>query len=314
MFRAALLLTLILAQNQKFQVDGQIVSAARQQFRWIQIESVDRRFVDTGEIDPDGMFVLKNIPEGLYKLIIVASDRKREEQRTIEVRPAFADAHGRIAVKIELPDTAAAADKFKVGVNALGVSPKAVEELHRAYEARGDIEKARQHLQKAIDIAPNFDEALNNLGTIYYHDQNFTKAAELFARALQANPNSFPAQVNLGGALISSRDYERALTENLKAVDMRPGDSLAQSQLGQSFFYLKRYDEALIHLKAAKNIDPMSFTLPGFFIAEIYHARGEKESAVEEYQEFLKVHPGHPYTTLIQNRIRAVFTEKRQSK
>ena len=95
---------------------------------------------------------------------------------------------------------------------------------------------------------------------------------------------------------------------------MRPGDSLAQSQLGQSFFYLKRYDEALIHLKAAKNTDPMSFTLPGFFIAEIYQARGEKESAVEEYEEFLKIHPGHPYTTLIQNRIRAVFTEKRQSK
>lgn len=310
MFRAALLLTLILAQNQKFQVDGRIMSVARQQFRWIQIESIDRRFVDNGEIDPDGTFVFKNIPEGLYKLIIVAGDTKREEQRTIEVRPAFADAHGRVVVKIELPDTTAAADKFKVGVNALGVSPKAVEELHRAYEARGDIEKARQHLQKAIDIAPSFDEALNNLGTIYYHDQNFAKAAELFERALQANPNSFPAQVNLGGALISLRDYERALTENLKAVEMRPGDSLAQSQLGQSFFYLKRYDEALVHLRAAKYIDPMSFTLPGFFIAEIYQARGEKESAVEEYKEFLKVHPGHPYTTLIQNRIRAISRKR----
>jgi tetratricopeptide (TPR) repeat protein len=310
MFRAALLLTLILAQNQKFQVDGRIMSAARQQFRWIQIESIDRRFVDNGEIDSDGTFVFKNIPEGLYKLIIVASDRKREEQRTIEVRPAFADAHGRVTVKIELPATAAAADKFKVGVNALGVSPKAVDELHRAYEARGDIEKARQHLQKAIDIAPNFDEALNNLGTIYYHDQNFTKAAELFERAHQANPNSFPAQVNLGGALISLRDYERALAENLKAVDMRPGDSLAQSQLGQSFFYLKRYDEALSHLKTAKDIDPMSFTLPGFFIAETYQARGETERAVREYEEFLKVHPGHPYTALIQNRIRAISRKR----
>jgi tetratricopeptide (TPR) repeat protein len=306
MLTAGVLLTLILAQTQKFEIDGQITSASRRQFQWFQIESTDRRFVDNGEIDSQGRFVIKNLAEGLYKLTVLAVDRKREEQRTIEVRRAFADARRRVPVKIELPETSAAADKFKVGVNALGVSPKAIEELQRAYEARGDIERVRQHLQKAIEISPNFDDALNNLGTIYYHAQNFEKAAELFGRALQANPNSFPAQVNLGGALISLKNYDRALAENLKAVDMRPGDSLAQSQLGQSFFYLGRYDDALAHLKTAKSIDPMSFTLPGFFIAQIYQARGERKNAVEEYKEFLTVHPGHPYTTLIRNRIRAL--------
>jgi tetratricopeptide (TPR) repeat protein len=309
MFRAGLLLTLLLAQNAKFQIDGQIVSPTPQQFRWIQIESIDRRFVDDGEIDSDGKFLLKNIPEGMYKLLVITGDRRREQGRTIEVRPALADSRGRIPVKIELPDAPAATDKFKVGVNALGVSAKAIEELRHAYEARGDIEKARLHLQKAIDISPDFDEALNNLGTIYYHDQDFSKAALLFERALHANPNSFPAQVNLGGALISLRDYNRSLAENLKAVEMRPDDSLAQSQLGQSFFYLKRYDEALVHLNTAKRIDPMAFSLPGFFIAETYQARGEKERAEEEYKEFLTVHPAHPYTTLIQNRIHALETD-----
>src|SRR5262249_61988639 len=33
--------------------------------------------------------------------------------------------------------------------------------------------RTRRHLQKAIDIAPHFTEALNNLGTIYYHDKKF---------------------------------------------------------------------------------------------------------------------------------------------
>lgn len=209
-----------------------------------------------------------------------------------------------MSVKLELPNTSGERDRLKVGLGALGVSQKAIQELQRAYEARGDVEKVRQHLQKAIEISPNFDEALNNLGTIYYHDAQFGKAAELFQRARQANPNSFPAQVNLGGALISLGDYERSLTENLKAVDMRPADSLAQSQLGQSYFYLKRYDEALAHLQIAKRIDPMSFTLPGFFVAEIYQMLGEKEKAVEEYGEFMKVHPGHPYTAMIASRIR----------
>jgi tetratricopeptide (TPR) repeat protein len=300
MLYVVLLLALVSGQVQKFEVDGEIVSAAKQQFRWIQIESIDRRFVDDGEIDSDGRFVLKNIPEGLYKLIVIAKDR--DEQRTIEVRAAFADSRGRVAVKVELQDTAER-DRLKVGVGALGVSQKAIEELQRAHEARGDIEKARRHLQKAIEISPNFDEALNNLGTIYYHDAQFAKAADLFQRALHANPNSFPAQVNLGGALISSGDYGRSLTENLKAVDMRPADSLAQSQLGQSYFYLKHYDDALVHLEIAKRIDPMSFTLPGFFVAEIYQARGENQKAMDEYRGFLRVHRGHPYKAMIERRI-----------
>src|SRR6516164_6005168 len=98
MFKAGLLLTLALAQNQKFEVDGQLTSPSRRQFQWFQIESIDRRFVDNGEIDSQGRFVIRNLAEGLYKLTILAVDRKREEQRTIEVRRAFADARGRVPV------------------------------------------------------------------------------------------------------------------------------------------------------------------------------------------------------------------------
>src|SRR5262249_37153640 len=85
---------------------------------------------------------------------------------------------------------------------------------------------------------------------------------DLFQRALSANPNSFVAQVNLGGALVSLGDYERALVENFKALEMRAGDSLAEAQTGQALFHLNRYDEAMQHLQKAKQIDPMSFTLP----------------------------------------------------
>jgi len=305
MWRIGLLLAIVFQQPQRLQVMGEIAGSARHDLRSAQIESIDRRFVDFGEIDPDGKFTFKNVPEGLYKIIVVTSNG-REEQRSVEVRHQFADSRGRLAVKIDLPDTGVSRDKLKVGVHALGVSPKAVDELQRAYEAKGDIGKVRRHLEKAIEISPNFDEALNNLGTLYYHDKNYGKAAELFERAIQSNPNSFPAQVNLGGALISLGNYERALSENLKAVEMRPADSLAQCQTGQALFYLKRYDEALSHLEIAKKIDPMSFALPGFFVAEIYRIQGQKSRAVEEYREFLRIHPGHAYTGLIEARIRAL--------
>src|SRR5262249_5198242 len=122
----------------------------------------------------------------------------------------------------------------------------------------------------------------------------FETAANLFQRALNANPNSFVAQVNLGGALGSLRDYERALVENFKALEMRPGHSLAQAQTGQELFHPNRDDETMQHLQKAKQIDPMSFTLPGIFIAQIRQIQGDTEGAIVEYRDFLKVHPGHP--------------------
>jgi tetratricopeptide (TPR) repeat protein len=302
-FALSLSLTLLLAQSGVYQVQGEIVSASTQRMEWAQIESIDRHFVDYTTIDWNGTFEFKKVPAGLYK-VSVGKPGIREEQRTIEVRPIFADERGRIRVRIEVREEAVAKDKLKVGVASLGVSERAVEEMRRSYEAKGNVEKARQHLQKAIEISPEFDEALNNLGTYYYRDGRFDTAAALFQRALKANPNSFPAQVNFGGALISLGRYEEALAQNLKAIAMRPEDSLAQSQTGQALFHLMRYDEALVHLQKAKDIDPMSFTLPGLFIAQIRKAQGDRSSTIAEYQEFLRVHPGHPSSTFVENQLK----------
>jgi tetratricopeptide (TPR) repeat protein len=293
---------LLLTQPRQFQVTGEVISSARLQLDWAEIESIDRRFVDYTDIDINGKFVFKKVPEGLYKLL-VGGPGSREQQRTIEVRPAFADARGRVDFKIEWKDGLVAKDRLRVGGAGLAVSPKAVDELRRAYDARGDVEKARQHLQKAIEISPNFEEALNNLGTYYYRERRFDTAANLFQRALKVNPNSFSAQVNLGGALISLGDYPRSLDENLKALAMRPDDALAQAQTGQSFFYLMRYGEAMTHLEKAKELDPMSFTLPGIFIAQIHAIQGDAAGSIAEYREFLKIHPGHPSTAFVERKL-----------
>jgi tetratricopeptide (TPR) repeat protein len=298
-----LYLVLLLAPPPQFQVVGEVLSQEGTQWQWAEIESIDRRFVDYTDVDRDGKFVFKKVPEGLYKLMIGGAGHG-EQQRTIEVRPAFAGPRGRIDVKIDVKDRPAAKDNLKVGVAALAVSPKAIDELRRAYDARGDVEKARRHLQKAIEISPNFEEALNNLGTYYYRDGRFDTAANLFQRALKANPSSFSAQVNLGGALISLGDYARSLDEKLKAVAMRPDDALAQAQTGESLFYLKRYDEALTHLEKTKQLDPMSFTLPGIFIAQIRQIQGNAAAAIAEYREFLKVHPGSPSAPFAERQLR----------
>jgi tetratricopeptide (TPR) repeat protein len=290
-------------------------------YRPVQIESVDHKTVRQEDVNRRGNFSFK-VPEGQYK-ITITTESGHVVQRTIEVRQAFTDADDpyRITLKIELTDSGAPVELPKLQPKAkgsaapsedAGVSSKAAEELQRASDAKGNAKRAREHLEKALDIEPNYPEALDALGKINFQEKQFAKAVELYQKALTVNPDFYPARVDLGGVLLAMGDYERALPENSKAVEMRPDDSVAQSQLGQVLFRLNKYDEALKHLEIAKALDPVSYTLPGLYIAQIHQARGENAAAVTEYKEFLKNHPRHEFTGSIQNEI--IFLEKQISK
>src|SRR5215831_18676536 len=124
MLQITLWLMLLLQQTAPFRVIGEIIPAAKQRMEWAEIESIDRRFVDYTNVD----FEFKKIPGGLYK-VTVGKPGVREEQRTIEVRAALADEHGRIRVRIEIRDEGVAKDKLKIGVASLGVSEKAKDEM-----------------------------------------------------------------------------------------------------------------------------------------------------------------------------------------
>ena len=66
---------------------------------------------------------------------------------------------------------------------------------------------------------------------------------------------------------------------------------------------LMRYGEALTHLEKARQLDPMSFTLPGIFIAQIHAIQGDTAGAIAEYREFLKIHPGHPSMAFVERQL-----------
>jgi tetratricopeptide (TPR) repeat protein len=193
--------------------------------------------------------------------------------------------------------------RHRVTVAGLTVPRKAQAEWQKAYDARDDWEKAKRHLEKAIEIAPNFEEALNDLGTVYHRKKQYAQAVALFERALKVNPDSVTARVNLGGSLIGLEQYERALSENLRVLARRPDDVLAHSQAGLSLFNVKRYEEAIPHFQQAKQSDPNSAMLPGFLLAYIFDLLGRDEAAIAEYEEFLQTHPRYPGRGEIESRV-----------
>ena len=63
-------------------------------------------------------------------------------------------------------------------------------ELGRLYYNQGDISKAELCFTKAIEISPNYSNALYSLALIYQKQNKNKEALELFKKVLELNPDN----------------------------------------------------------------------------------------------------------------------------
>jgi len=291
-----------------FELSGKIVQSDGRPFRrglpTVFLQNALTPFGVQTQADADGKFKFKGLPAGTYS-IIVAVPRAGEMVRTIEIGPSFADAKGRVTTTIAFersPDTLATT----VSAASLSIPARARSEYLKAQERLGknDTAGAIAHLEKAVEIAPQFSAALNNLGTIAYQIRSYAEAETYFRRALEQEPDAYSPLVNLGGTLLSGGKPLEALEFNQRAVKARPQDALAHAQLGQNYFYLNRFDPAEVELKKAKALDPAHFSYPQLILAQLYIIRQNPDSAVGELEEFLKLHPDSERAGKIRETIR----------
>jgi tetratricopeptide (TPR) repeat protein len=224
-----------------------------------------------------------------------------EARLTVEVGKGTADSHGKVALPLNLRDSDfVAADvllrRHSVSARELAIPDKAMREYQDAQKdlARREVESAVKHLERSVQMAPQFAAAWNNLGTIAYQTEKYQRAEECFREALEQDPAAYEALVNLGGVLINLHKLDEAWEYNLHAVLLRPNDALANSQLGMTYFEEGRFDLALKYLERATEIDPTHFSHPQLLLAEIHLRRGEKWAAADALESFLKHHPDWP--------------------
>lgn len=258
-----------------------------------------RPFTSSTLSDESGRFTVKNLVAGTYTVSVFVPG-SGESRQTVEVGTGTADRRGRVQVTLRLADSDFERDPLRrrhaVSVRQLTI-PDAAQREYTA--AQRDLEKrdtasAIRRLERAVEIAPQFATAWNNLGTIAYQTGNFLRAEECFREGLRQDPTLYEPLVNLGGVLINLRKLDEALELNVHAVLVRPGDALANSQLGMTYFEIGNFDSAVKYLERARKIDPAHFSHPQIYLAEIHLRRGEKAEAAEAMEDFLARHPDYP--------------------
>jgi len=135
-------------------------------------------------------------------------------------------------------------------------SPQNHNNLGDLYARHGNLEKAAEEFQIAIELKPNYGDAYHNLANIYSQMGKSNLAIENYQKALSLNPNLWQSHQNIAALLFNQENYEPARQEVEKAIEVNPENSGLHVNLGMIFLKLNQALRAQEEFQKALQIDP----------------------------------------------------------
>lgn len=128
--------------------------------------------------------------------------------------------------------------------------------LATVYYASGDLEKAAEHYEHAIQLRPDSAEALNNLAYLYAEQNiNIKKAIEMAEAAVQIEKNNASYVDTLGWAHYRNNELDKALTLLLRANQLMAGQGEILLHIGRVYLDKNDFNSAITYLKEAFKAD-----------------------------------------------------------
>jgi len=169
--------------------------------------------------------------------------------------------------------------KFREAVEAYreGSPDNAVvqNKLGIAYQQTLQLDNARKAYEHAIKLRPEYMEALNNLGTIYFARKSYRRAINWYNRALKTAPGeakSATVYENLSRAWFNRRDYARARDCMQTALHLDPDVFEHHGTVGQILEETSIEERAKYH----------------FYLAKVYATSGRNDVALQYLRKALE--------------------------
>jgi len=115
----------------------------------------------------------------------------------------------------------------------------------------GMMDEAIKMFSTAIQLHPNYSEALHDRGLIYYYTEDFDKALTDFNAAIKIKTNNADYLISRGGAYFGKGNYEKAFADFNAALRLDPDNAMALFHRGGFYFNAGDYDNAIKDFEAA---------------------------------------------------------------
>ena len=144
--------------------------------------------------------------------------------------------------------------------------------------------------RRAITIAPENNQALNNLAVALADRNEFDSALEIFERAVTRNPESARLNYNYAYTLYRMGRWQKALSFFARAIELDPTNSDAFLYMGMSHFKLGYLQDAVTEIRRAVVMNP-SRRGAHLAMGAVLQAEGNLAGAIEETRTELNNYP-----------------------
>lgn len=244
-------------------------------------------------------FRFTNLREGVYYVQAVG-DEKIYEPVTQKIwlgRSMVYQLSITLRAKVETTDRKTGKQVVSAAASEQSVPAAARKEYDQSVRmvGKGNIQQAIERLQRAVEIYPDYLDALNDLGAQYLKLKRFDEAAEQFRIVLEKNPKYFNSRLNLGLVLIEQKNYPIAIAQLKEAVTLDGGRPDGRLWLGVALLQIGDLAGAERELSKALIIAGTDLPATNYYLAQVYLRRGDTEEASRALKTYLKASPKGEY-------------------
>jgi tetratricopeptide (TPR) repeat protein len=182
------------------------------------------------------------------------------------------------------------------------VPPNLNEPRFLAYRAAlllavGHYDEASRDVEQALNIAPNYSDALALQAIIAVVQNDKERALNAAKQAVTADPKSASALISLSYAQQANFDLEGALSSLQQAVQLNPENALAWARLSEMWLSFSQLDEALEAAQKAVAIDA-NLSRPQTVLGFAHLTRVDTEQAKKAFERAIELDQVDPLPRL----------------
>ncbi|MBN2288325.1 MAG: tetratricopeptide repeat protein [Candidatus Glassbacteria bacterium] len=257
---------------------------------------------ESRRLNSDHPQALRLFEEGLEQVDAEQFDRAAENFRqAVELDPGFMQAHFRyMDVLRGIGRNEQMIEEYRKQAEQ---NPKSARCLYLYGRALEDLDLKRARYRDALQLDPGYYWAQYGIGAIYLVQRRYDEAIIAFNKTLEMNPQMVEAIHLLGTVYLEKGMPIQARERFEEAAAIDSTNHMIYLSLGQVYSQMDRYESAEKAFRQAAAISP-KYPMTYYYLGLVCELQGRNEQAVIEYENFLRLAPGHELSSVVTDNIK----------
>jgi Tfp pilus assembly protein PilF len=290
-----------ISTNRTFTINGYVALPDGSPARRILVKISSRSGMGREILTNDqGRFDFKEMPPGSYRLIASSTTDLALNSEMVET-DTTRTATDTLNVNLFLHRASSAAESRKASAISIAeATQKIPREAHKAFiqglkfKEDRKFEEALVSLTRAIDLFPDYFQALAERGDLHISHHQLALAADDFSHALKINAQYGHALRGAGYCKLEKKEFAEAAHDFEQAITAEPDNFNAYLLLGIANLELDQRETARKALEQALKINPNGAVRAHIYLANLNARQGSFKEAADELHTYLELNPMDP--------------------